>query len=70
MRDKPTLKARLLPLMARAAFPNALVELRGMMLAVAGSDLDWTLARITARSTAATGTVRAGFLGRDRIGWR
>ena len=46
-RDRPTLKGRLLPLMARAAFPNALVELRGMMLAVAGSNLDWTLARIT-----------------------
>ena len=69
-RDLPTLKARLLPLMARAAFPNALTELRGMMLAVAGSDLDWTLARITRPVDGpARGTVRAGFLGRDRVGW-
>ena len=69
-RDRPTLKGRLLPLMARAAFPNALVELRGMMLAVAGSDLDWTLGRITRPTDRpAKGTVRAGFLGRDRVGW-
>ena len=69
-RDRPTLKGRLLPLMARAAFPNALVELRGMILAVAGSDLDWTLGRITRPTDRpAKGTVRAGFLGRDRVGW-
>ena len=41
-----------------------------MMLAVAGSDLDWTLARITLPvDRPARGTVRSGFLGRDRIGW-
>ncbi len=68
--DRPTLKGRLLPVMARVAFPNALTELRGMMLSVAGSDLDWTLARITRPTDRpAKGTARAGFLGRDAVGW-
>lgn len=69
-RDRPTFKARLLPLMARVMFPNALAELRGMTAAVAASDLDWTLARITRPTDRpAKGTLRAGFLGRDPVGW-
>ncbi len=69
-RDRPTLKGRLLPLMARVAFPNALAELRGLTAAVTASDLEWTLARIIRPTDGpAKGTVRAGFLGRDPVGW-
>jgi uncharacterized protein YbjT (DUF2867 family) len=46
-RDRPTLKGKLLPVLARLALPNALTELRGMTDAVTSSDLDWTIARIT-----------------------
>jgi putative NADH-flavin reductase len=68
-RDRPTLKAKVLPVMARVAFPNALTELVGMTEAVTSSDLDWTIARITSpNDRPAKGTVRAGFLGRDRVG--
>lgn len=70
LRDRPTVKARLLPLLARLGFPNALVELRGITAAVTRSDLDWTLVRITRPTDgAAKGTVRSGFLGRDKVGW-
>ena len=69
-RDGPTFKAKLLPLIAAVSFPNALTELRGMTAAVMGSELDWTLARITnPTDRPAKATVRAGFLGRDAIGW-
>jgi nucleoside-diphosphate-sugar epimerase len=68
-RDRPTLKAKVLPVMARLAFPNALTELVGMTDAVTSSDLDWTIARITSpNDRPAKGTTRSGFLGRDRVG--
>lgn len=55
--------------MARLAFPNALAELVGMTDAVTSSDLDWTITRITSpNDRPATGTIRSGFLGRDRVG--
>jgi hypothetical protein len=39
-----------------------------MSHAVTGSDLDWTIARITRPTDKpATGTVRAGFLGVDQV---
>jgi uncharacterized protein YbjT (DUF2867 family) len=68
-RDNPTLKAKVLPVVARLLFPNALHELVGMTTAATQSDLDWTIARIT-RPTGGKpkGTVRAGFLGRDKVG--
>jgi len=68
-RDNPTLKAKILPAMAGLLFPNALTELVGMTTAVTQSDLDWTVARIT-RPTGGKpkGTVRAGFLGHDKVG--
>jgi hypothetical protein len=68
-RDNPTLKAKILPVVAGLPFPNALTELVGMTTAVTQSDLDWTIARIT-RPTGRKpkGTVRAGFLGRDKVG--
>lgn len=68
-RDEPTLKAKVLPLMAGVLFPNALKELMGMTTAVTESGLDWTLARITSPNNGKPkGTVRAGFLGRDKVG--
>jgi uncharacterized protein YbjT (DUF2867 family) len=68
-RDRPTFKAKVLRTMPRLAFPNALTELNGMTDAVRSSDLDWTVARITSpNDKPAKGTVRAGFLGRDKVG--
>ena len=50
-------------------FPNALTELVGMTEAVTSSDLDWTIGRITSpNDKAPKGTIRAGFLGRDKVG--
>jgi hypothetical protein len=68
-RDSPTVKAKILAVVAGLLFPNALNELVGMTTAVTQSDLDWTIARIT-RPTGGKpkGTVRAGFLGRDKVG--
>jgi nucleoside-diphosphate-sugar epimerase len=68
-RDQQTLKAKILPVMARLAFPNAMKELVGMTEAVTNSDLDWTIARITSPNhKPARGTIRSGFLGRDKVG--
>ena len=67
--DIPTLKAKILPVIAGALFPNALDELVGMTTAVTQSDLDWTIARITRPTNGKPKhTVRAGFLGRDKVG--
>lgn len=68
-RDRPTLKAKVLPVVAGLMFPNALTELRGMTAVVTSSSLDWTLARITnPTDKPSAGTVRAGFLGVDTVG--
>lgn len=68
-RDRPTLKAKILPVMARLMFPNALTELVGMTEAVRTSDLEWTIGRITSpNDRASKGTIRAGFLGGDKVG--
>jgi uncharacterized protein YbjT (DUF2867 family) len=68
-RDRPTLKGKVLPVLARLALPNALTELNGMSDAVTSSELDWTIARITSpNDQPATGTIRSGFLGRDKVG--
>jgi nucleoside-diphosphate-sugar epimerase len=68
-RDNPTLKAKILPVVAKLMFPNALLELRGMTQAVTDSGLDWTIARITKPTNKpATGTTRAGYLGVDNVG--
>jgi putative NADH-flavin reductase len=68
-RDRPTAKAKILPLLAKTMFPNALTELVGMTAAVTGSNLDWTVARITnPTDRPAKGSVRVGFLGRDTVG--
>ena len=68
-RDKPSLKAKILPVVAGLLFPNALNEVVGMTTAVTQSDLDWTIARITRPINGKPkGTLRVGFLGRDRVG--
>jgi putative NADH-flavin reductase len=68
-RDLPTLKGKVLRFMPRVAMPNALVELDRMTDAVRGADLDWTVARTTSpNDKPAKGTVRSGFLGRDKVG--
>jgi nucleoside-diphosphate-sugar epimerase len=68
-RDTPTMKARILPVMAGLLFPNALQEIVGMSRAVTDSGLDWTIARITSpNNREPKGTWRAGFLGRDKVG--
>ena len=68
-RDRLTLKSKLLPVLARLALPNALTELNGMTDAVTSSELDWTIARITSpNDKPAKGTIRSGFLGRDKVG--
>ncbi len=67
-RDRRTLRATFLPLIAKVRFPNALRELRGMTAAVTGSDLEWTIARISRPvDRPGTGTLRVGFLGRDKV---
>ncbi|MFI5675738.1 NAD(P)-dependent oxidoreductase [Streptomyces cellulosae] len=67
--DKPHWKHKVLPVMAGLMFPNALAELKGMTEAVTGSDLDYTIARITnPTDKPATGRIRSGFLGHDRVG--
>lgn len=68
-KDQPTLKGKILPKMAGLTMPNAMAELVGMTNAVTSSDLDWTIARITnPTDKPAKGTIRAGFLGRDKVG--
>jgi putative NADH-flavin reductase len=67
-RDGRTMRAMLQPLIARVLYPGALREIRGMTAAVTGSDLDWTIARITNPvDRPGTGTLRVGYLGRDKI---
>ena len=67
-RDGRTVQAKFLPIVAKVSFPNASRELRGMSAAVTESDLDWTIARITRPvDCPGTGTLRVGFLGRDKI---
>lgn len=68
-RDEPTWKAKILPRVAGLLFPNALEEITGMTKAVTQSGLDWTIVRITSpNDKKPKGTVRAGFLGRDKVG--
>ncbi|MFI8186506.1 NAD(P)-dependent oxidoreductase [Actinacidiphila glaucinigra] len=68
-RDKPHWKHKVLPVMAKLMFPNALRELTAMTEAVTSSDLNYTIARITnPTNKPATGHVRSGFLGHDHVG--
>jgi hypothetical protein len=54
--------------MGRTFLPRAYRELLAMSQLVTDSPLDWTIARFTRPTDGArTGTVRAGYLGRDHI---
>lgn len=67
--DKPHWKLKVLPVLAKVAFPNALTELHGMTQAVTSSSLDYTIARISNPvDKPATGRIRSGFLGHDKVG--
>jgi putative NADH-flavin reductase len=66
--DKRSLLGVIVPLMGRTFLSRAYRELLDMSQLVTDSPLDWTIARFTRPTDGArTGTVRAGYLGRDRI---
>ena len=68
-RDRRSLLGTLVPLMGRLLLPRAYRELLAMSQIVVTSDLEWTIARFTRPTDGpATGNVRAGFLGRDKLG--
>ena len=67
-RDTGSLLGRDRPLHGPHLLPRAYRELLDMSQLVTDSHLDWTIARFTRPTDGArTGTVRAGYLGRDRI---
>lgn len=69
-RDRPTLRGKALGIMPRIAMPNAFREITGMTDVVTNTDLNSTIARITnPTDKPPKGTIRAGFLGRDKVGW-
>jgi putative NADH-flavin reductase len=67
-RDTGSLLGRVVPLMGRTFLSRAYRELLDMSQLVADSGLDWTIARFTRPTDGArAGTVRAGYLGVDKI---
>ena len=67
-RDTRSLLGLIVPFMGRTFLPRAYRELLAMSQLVTDSPLDWTIARFTRPTDGGrTGTVRAGYLGRDRI---
>ena len=67
-RDTRSVLGLIVPLMGRTFLPRAYRELLAMSRLIIDSPLDWTIARfIRPTDGARTGTVRAGYLGRDRI---
>ena len=68
--EKPTLQTRLVGFMGRRMLPRAYAELQGMTTLIKESGLDWTVVRFTSpKDGPKQDTVRAGFYGRDRIGF-
>src|SRR4051794_34507795 len=68
-RDGRSLLGRIVPFMGRTFLARAYRELMQMSQLVTESSLDWTIARFTRPVDGARkASVRAGFLGRDRIG--
>ena len=68
-RDRRSVLGTVVPLMGRLLLPRAYRELLAMSQIVTDSDLEWTIARFTRPTDGpATGSVRAGFLGRDKLG--
>jgi putative NADH-flavin reductase len=67
-RDTRSLLGFIVPFMGRTFLSRAYRELLAMSRLVTDSPLDWTIARFTRPTDGArAGTVRAGYLGRDRI---
>ena len=67
-RDTPSLLGLIVPIMGRTLLPRAYRELLAMSQLVTQSSLNWTIARFTRPTNSArTGTIRAGYLGRDPI---
>jgi putative NADH-flavin reductase len=67
-RDTSSLLGRMVPFMGRTFLSRAYRELLDMTQLVIDSPLNWTIARFTRPTNGArTGTIRAGYLGRDRI---
>src|SRR4051794_32402465 len=67
-RDTRSLLGFIVPFMGRTFLSRAYRELLAMSQLVTDSPLGWTIARFTRPTDGArTGTVRAGYLGRDRI---
>ena len=68
-RDEASLIGRVVPFMGRTFLKRAYRELLEMSQIVTDSPLNWTIARFTQpKDGPRKGTVRAGFLGRDKIG--
>jgi putative NADH-flavin reductase len=68
-RDTGSLLGRLVPFMGRTFLSRAYRELLEMSQLVTDSELDWTIARFTRPTDGArTGTIRADYLGGDKIG--
>jgi putative NADH-flavin reductase len=67
-RDTASLLGRIVPFMGRTFLARAYRELLDMSQLAIDSPLNWTIARFTRPTDSArTGSVRAGYLGRDRI---
>lgn len=67
-RDTRSLLGFIVPFMGRTFLSRAYRELLAMSRLVTDSPLDWTIARFTRPTDGArAGTVRAGYLGHDRI---
>jgi putative NADH-flavin reductase len=68
-RDRRSVIGAIVPVMGRVLLPRAYRELMAMSQIVIDSDLDWTIARFSRPTNKpATGSVRAGFLGVDKVG--
>jgi putative NADH-flavin reductase len=68
-RDRRSVIGTVVPLMGRVLLPRAYRELLAMSQIVIDSELDWTIARFSQPTNkAASGSVRAGFLGVDKFG--
>lgn len=68
-RDRRSLLGTVVPVMGRLLLPRAYRELLAMSQIVIDSNLEWTIARFTRPIDGpAKGSVRAGFLGRDKLG--
>jgi len=69
LRDTRSLLGLIVPFMGRTFLKRAYQELLEMSRYITDSPLSWTIARFTRPTNGArTGTVRAGFLGRNKIG--